>query len=138
MATGVSALVITGIVIVATNSIQNSSYSRDKTLASNFVTETMEWLRKERDQNPDVFEEKAEYSEELGIPFCLPDLDSWPDLVGSCMGGEKIGTTKFTREVSFPSCISCPDGVIQAIVTVFWEDSKGKHSVSSSTDLFIK
>lgn len=138
LATGVSALIITGIVAMAANSIQNASYSKDKTLASNYVTETMEWLRKERDQNYEVFKAKAMFSRSMDITYCLTSLDSWPASPGSCSVDKTIGTTKFSREITFPGCSPCPSNLIEASVTVSWKDAKGKHNVSSSTDLSIK
>lgn len=138
LATGISALIITGIVAMATNSIQNSAYARDKSLASNYVTETMEWLRKERDQNFSLFTQKAMFSRSVDVTYCLPSLDSWPASPGRCSEDKIIGGTKFTREVTFPACSPCPDNIVGAVVTVSWKDSRGLHNVASSTDLSIK
>lgn len=129
----ISALIVTAIVAVASNSIQNSSYSKDKTLASGYVQETMEWLRKERDQNSIVFLTKAL----PGTNYCLTSL-SWTSPVGICTSSQVIGTTKFMRSLQFLQCDTCPANVVEAKVAVSWRDSKGLHDVSSITDLSTK
>lgn len=131
VAIALSALIVTGIVAMGAVSIQNSSYSRDKTLASNYVQETMEWLRQERDQNTDVFMQKAV----TGSTYCLTTL-AWPSTAVKCTTDKVIPDTKFTREISFPECYGgCPSRVIEAKVVVSWRDSKGFHESSSFTDL---
>lgn len=133
VAVAISALIITTIVALAALSIQNSSYSRDKTLASGYVSETMEWLRRERDKDFKVFAEKAG----TALIYCMTNLgDVWPAPTANC--SNKIAGTKFTRELSFPVCDTCPPDVIEAMVTVSWIDSKGLHEVTSSTDLSVQ
>ena len=135
----VSALIVTAIVAMATNSIQNSSYSRDKTIASNYAQETMEWLRSERDQNTAIFNEKSGFSPLSDGHYCINNL-SWPTVPGKCQSDQVITGTKFIREVVFLACANdpCPNNIIQAQVTVFWQDSKGVHDVKSTTDIYIK
>ena len=130
VAISISALIITGIVAYTSNSIQNSSYSRDKTLASIYVQEANEWLRQERDQNSQVFSTKATPESR----YCLAGLD-W-NTVGFC-GDRVIPDTKFTRDLYFPTCDTCPSGSVEVEVTVSWEDSKGDHEVTSLTDLSL-
>ena len=138
VAIAISALIVTAVVALATNSIQNSSFSRDKTIATNYVQETMEWLKQERDQNSDIFNAKAEFSRSSDITYCLSDL-AWPTVPGSCTSDKVITGTKFTRELTFPACTDpCPVNIIEAQVTVYWTDSKGVHEVTSSTNLSLK
>lgn len=138
VALSVSALIITGIVILASNSIQNTSYSRDKTLASTYAQQATEWLRKERDQNYDIFESKALYDRTVDIYYCLDDL-SWPSSPGWCPEGSFVeGNSTFTRVIKFPSCNPCNSNLVEANVSVYWDDSKGNHNVTSSTQLSIR
>lgn len=138
VAVGISALIVTGIVVLSANSIQNSSFSRDKTLASLYVQQAMEWIRKERDQNSDVFRTKATYDQSNNITYCLNDL-SWPNTPGNCASESFVdGDTKFVRKVTFPACNPCPPNIIEVNVTVSWMDSKGNHDVSSSTNFSMK
>ncbi len=131
VAIALSALIVTGIVAMGANSIQNSSYSRDKTLASNYVQEALEWVRQERDQNMDVFLAKAV----PGTTYCLNSLE-WPKSAIKCSNGSVIADTKFSREIIFPSCDGvCPTRVVEIKVIVYWNDSKGYHESSSFTDL---
>ncbi len=127
VAIAMSALIITAIVAIVSNSIQGSSYSRDKTLAASHVEQAMEWLRQERDQNSKIF---AENAIDLSI-YCLNSLN-W-NKPTSC-GDERIENSKFTREVYFTGS----DDLRQAKVSVYWQDSKGEHEVSSSTDLVVR
>lgn len=131
VAVAISTLIVTAIVSLATNSIQNTSYSRDKTLASDYVEEAMEWLRQERDNNTQF---KAKATETAGKSYCLDDLSTWPAL-SDCTTDQFISGTKFKRTLAFPSYSG---GVVEATVTVSWEDSKGSHEVTSSTELSIK
>lgn len=140
VAVSISALMVTGIVILASNSIQNSSYSRDKTIASTYAQQATEWLRKERDQNYEVFASKALYERGLGgdIYYCLNDL-SWPNFSGWCSDGSFVeGSSTFTRVIKFPSCNPCDPDLVEAEVAVYWDDSKGNHNVISTTELSIR
>lgn len=128
----ISALIITAIVAIASNSIQNSSFSKDKALATSYVSEVTEWLRHERDTNLAVFTAKA-------IPatnYCMM-TPSWTSPVGVCTSSQVISGTKFMRNVSFPVCDTCPPNVIEYTVSVSWRDSKGLHEVAGTSDLSI-
>lgn len=131
VAIAMSALIITAIVAIASYSIQGSSYSRDKNLASGFVEEAMEWLRQERDQNPNVFAANSI----PGNVFCLDNLD-WS--TGTLCNGKLISDTNFERELFFSACSGCPSDVVEVKITVSWNDSKGLHEVSSLTNLAVK
>lgn len=133
VAVAISALIVTAVVAMATNSIQNSSYSKDKTLASGYIEETMEWLRQERDSNPEVFIEKVL----SGSFYCLPDL-SWPVTVSNCSDNDFISGTKFKRTLTVISCNECESEVRRVEVSVSWDDSKGEHTEISTTDLSVK
>ncbi len=130
VAIAISALIITAIVSLASNSIQNSSFSRDKTLAANYVQQTNEWLRQERDKSTTNFMAKA------AVPtWCFTTL-SW-SLPRACGATEYISGTKFIRQSSF--IISPVDGksLVQMDTVVSWRDAKGLHQVKGSTSLSI-
>lgn len=138
IAVGISALIITGIAAAALNSIQNSSYARDKNLATNYVQETMEWLRQVRDKETQAFAGKAI----IGGVYCLSSLPSsvtsWPSLKTSCSSAAPISNTIFVRKIEFIECTGCPPNVVRVKTTVTWKDSKGSHDVVSTTDLSVK
>ena len=108
-AVAIAALITTGIVVLSTDSVKNSSFSKDKTVASKLAQEANEWLRSQRDEN------WSNLSSRIGTN-CLGDL-SWSS---SCT----VVGTKFSREVILNS-ISQTE--IEAVVVVSWEsgDSGG-------------
>ncbi len=76
------AIIIVALVILASNAIRNSTYSKNKTLATRYSQEAMEWLRGERDASWDNFSDKA-----LAFSYyCLQTL-TWAS--GQC------GTTQY-------------------------------------------
>lgn len=133
----ISALIVTAIVALAVNSIQNSSFSRDKTIATSYIQETMEWLKMERDQDLAVFRAKATFMPDSDVKYCLSSL-SWPSNPSTCSQSQMITNTKFFREVIFPACNgTCDPNVTEIMVNVYWQDSKGLRQVSSSTKLSL-
>lgn len=130
VAIAISALIITAIVSLASNSIQNSSFSRDKTLAANYVQQTNEWLRQERDKNTSDFMAK------VAIPtWCFTTL-SW-SLPRACGATEYISGTKFVRQSSFTVLLVNGKNLVQIDTIVSWQDAKGLHQVKGSTNLSI-
>lgn len=131
----IMAMVIIGVVILATNSIANSSFSRNKTLAGRYTQEAIEWLRSQRDADINMFISKIS-----PIPYCLNTL-TWN--MNTCGTDEFVvdvatGNTIFKREVIlstsqmglFPNL----KNVIEVNVKVFWDDSKGYHEARSATN----
>lgn len=126
MALAVVTLITVGIVILATNSIKNSTFSRNKTLSAKYAQEAIEWMRAERDK--DI----SEFLNNVVIPvYCLDSL-SWSN-VDVCSSGEVISNTNLTREASFTTSLISGKNIIEAQVTVFWNDSQGYHEVRSTT-----
>lgn len=126
LALSIMALIILGVVILATVSIKNSDFSRDKTLAARYSQEALEWLRGERDENWEVFFAKGSTG---GSEWCLNVL-SWPATQGDC------STTLaglFERKAFLTQRIISGQDEIEAKVTVSWTDSGGFHEVSSVT-----
>lgn len=125
VALGVVTLITVGIIILATNSIRNSTFSKNKTLSSRYAQEAIEWMRAERDKDSSGF---------LGnviVPrYCLDDLH-WTN-VGVCVD-EYIAGTNLTREVLFTTSLLSGKNITEVQVVVFWSDSQGYHEVRSTT-----
>lgn len=126
-------LITVGVVVVSTNSVSNSSFSRNGTLAGRYAQEGIEWLRDEENLNTTLFKTRIAQS-----VYCLNNL-SWTN-TGICANGEEIVGSNgvFKREVTLTSSqIGCPGScknIIQADVKVYWTDSKGVHEVKSVTN----
>lgn len=127
VAIAISALIITTLVSLVSNSIQNANFSKNKTLAANYTQEATEWLRGQRDTDITTFMTKA-----LIPRWCLKDL-SW-STPGACGESSQIVNTPFTREVVFVIDTSSGKNIIEADVSVFWTDSQGSHTVKSATN----
>lgn len=127
VALAIVTLVLIAMVALTAFSIRNTTFSKNKTLATRLAQETIEWLRGERDQDWQQFKEKA------AVPFwCLKGL-TWeaPETVaGQCREGDFIPDSIFTREVHFTDV---SDDSIEARVILYWTDGGGYHEVASST-----
>lgn len=117
-------LIIVALVALTSTSIRNANFSRNKSLATRFTQEAIEWLRGERDGDWDAFATRAL------TPWCLKSLD-WNDAkVGGCGSTDLISGTIFSREVTF----SIIDAVnIDTEVKVYWQDAQGLHEVKTVT-----
>lgn len=132
VAIAVSALIVVTLVSVTSNSIQNSSFSKNKSLAATYAEQVSEWIRSQRDTNIDFLVAEAT----SGGTFCLPDL-SWPDSASDVSSCTAISNTPFTRSVSL-SVYSDPGSgknIISSDVLVTWQDSQGMHEVADDTIL---
>jgi Tfp pilus assembly protein PilV len=127
MALAIVTIIAVGIVSLSANSIRNANYSRDKTLATRYSEETIEWLREERDTDFTIFISR------IGT-WCLPSLDWSSSSVGTCSSGEEITNTVFKREVTLLSSLISGKTVIEATVKVYWEDSRAVHEVKTITN----
>lgn len=126
-AIGMSALIIITIVVLAGNSVSNSTFSKNKTLAGRFVQEATELLRGERDTNWDNF-----YSDAATPKWCLPSSNWSSALPRACNATDTItSNSNFKREVEFNRVDS---GNVEAKIRVFWQDGRGLHEVSSVTN----
>lgn len=119
-------LIIVAVVILSTISISNSIFSKNKTLASKYTQEAVEWLRSEKESDIDLF-----FANSAGT-YCLDQLSF--SNTGTCGQLEIIPSTVFTREMLFDKNAS----LVNVVVTTSWTDSKGIHEVSSSTDFIDK
>lgn len=131
VALAISTVIITALVALATSSIRNATFSKNKTIASRYAQEATEWLRSERDKDPQAFQTKA-----LTAAWCMQAL-SW-DMSGHCNAGDEIFQTSFKREVAFTIdqvlVGSSNKTLIRTDVSVIWADAQGSHEVRNSTD----
>lgn len=132
VAVGVVALIVMSVVSLVSNSIQNSSFSKNQSLAARYAEEGTEWLRQQRDTDIDNFFKKVQTAP---FTWCL-NQEPLTDLAStshSACGSTVINQTPFIREVKFT--ITTPSGKTIAIadVKVSWQDAKGTHSVLNST-----
>ena len=120
-------VVIVALIILASNAIRNTTFSKNKTLATRYSQEAMEWLRGERDADWDVFSVRA-----LIPTYCLPSLSWTAASVGTCSDNDVLPGTTLKREITFTSVSS---DNIEISVIVYWTDAQGLHEVRSITNL---
>ena len=127
LALAVVTLITVAIVILSADSVRNSTFSKNKTLSSRYTQEAIEWLRNERDSDSSVF------LTHVAVPtYCLDSL-SWSN-IGSCLSGEKVSGTTLTRQANFSSSVISGKNIVEAVVTVSWNDAQGYHEVRSTTN----
>lgn len=131
VAIAISALVIIAIVSLASNSIRNAAFSRNKNQAASLAQQLTEWLRIQRDTNIDTFITNVTPSPKT---YCFSDL-TWSRARLCGASDFVIGTSLFARQGVFTLTTS-PQGktVIEADITVSWTDSQGYHEVRSATN----
>lgn len=126
-AIGISALVIITVVVLAANSVANSTFSKNKALAGRFVQEATELLRGERDADWDNF-----YSDAATGTWCLPSSEWSSALPRSCGDNDTLSANPiFKREIEF---VRVDSGNVKTTIRVFWQDGRGLHEVSSVTN----
>lgn len=122
-------MIIVAVVILSTNAISNSLFSRNKTGAARYSQEAIEWLRNQRETNSDTFTTAAATS-----LYCLnsnpPDFSN----PGTCSSAELIANTVFKRELTFEGSVVSGKNIINATVVTSWTDSKGYHEARAVTD----
>lgn len=123
------ALITSAMVLLATFSIKNASYSRDKTLATRYTQETVEWLRGQRDENWTAFYSKIPLSPVQ--KYCLTSPE-WSSLkMTSCGDSDFITGTQFKRELEFPVRTLTS---VSVKITIYWMDNQTFHESSIYTD----
>ncbi|MFZ5932782.1 MAG: PulJ/GspJ family protein [Patescibacteria group bacterium] len=129
LALAISTLIIVAIVVLTSNAIRNTTFSKNKTLATRYSQEATEWLRGERDTDFTAFESRA------ATPlYCFPALSWASATVGACGSGQEITDTIFKREISFSGSVVNGKTLVEAGVKVYWTDSQGLHEVRSVTN----
>lgn len=131
VALGVSTIVMVSLVSLTSVSLKNASFSKNKTEASRYAQEAVEWLRQQRDGDPDGFATNVQTP-----TWCINEL-SWVQ-IGACTSGQVIVDTIFTRQVSFSNSVVVVSGqnknLTSVDVEVSWVDATGTHIVKNSTD----
>jgi len=131
-------LIITAVVGLATVSIRNSVYAKNKTLATKYAQEAVEWCRLVRDKSNKLWA----HGGRSGEPkiYCLQELtnvDAWnpgrPKPCGEQASPYITGTT-FIRELSLLRIEEDSHKLINVKVTVQWNDAQGNHEVRVVTD----
>ncbi len=126
LALAVSALALVAMTQVATKSLSNSGYSRNRSEANKYAVEAIEWIRAQRSSHTWSIFSALSGSKCLNQEPLTTDIVSQP--LGNCTGAT-IASTIFTRYVTF----SNPG---QADVTVSWNE-KGR-TVSSVQSIIFK
>ena len=129
LALAITTLITVALVALTATSIRNTTFSKNKTLASRYSQEATEWLRGERDADFSAFETRA-----LTPLYCFPSLSWSAASIGACSSGQEIANTPFRREISFSSSLVNGKTLIQASVRVYWSDAQGLHEVRSVTN----
>ena len=119
----ISIIIIT-LISLASNSIRNTTFSKNKTLSSRLAQEAVEWIRGERDASWTEFFDKVPSSN-----YCLQNLE-WTN-TGICSGEEFVQGTILTRNLTLTSV---PPSQVRTEVEVSWEDSQGQHTTRVVTD----
>lgn len=122
VAIGMMTAILAGIVSLAAMAIRNSSFAKNKTLASRYVQEAVEWLRTQRDNDFAVFQGHVQ-----ALPWCLIDL-SWSKASACDPDSDYLAGTRLLREVRLEGA-----DPISATVRVYWADSQGSHEVQLVT-----
>lgn len=122
-------LITVGVVVVSTNSVSNSTFSRNSTLAGRYAQEAIEWLRDEKTKDFTVF--KAKIPQQT---YCLDNLN-WTN-INTCNISEYVtgSSNVFKRELKLTSSLINGKNLIEAEIKVYWNDSKGIHEVKSITN----
>lgn len=120
-------MIIVAVVILSTKSISNSLFSRSKTQGSRYSQEAVEWLRRERENNPANFGVVTNTA-----TYCLTALNF--SNTGNCGANEVITNTIFRRQVNFATNIVTSKTIITATIITSWQDPKGYHEVRSVTN----
>lgn len=122
----VIAITLTAVVSLVTNSISNTTFSRDRTLASKYTQEAVEWLREQRDADWGAFRNRASAG---GSTYCLHNLN-WNS--GSCSDTQYIVDTNLRRQITLLLSSSDPN-TVEARVVTSWVDQSGTHESRITT-----
>lgn len=126
------ALITSAMVLLATFSIKNASYSKERSLATHYSQETIEWLRGQRDEDwTAFFNHVPPIITQDSKKNCLPAL-SWPSIWTTCVGeNDLIEGTPFNREIQIPEKSA---NLVSVKIIISWTNGQGLHEVSTYTD----
>ena len=127
---GLIGTVLVALVGIVTVSVRNSNFTRDEAGATRYAQEAMEWVRQERDKNWTNFYAKVGYMYCINTPTPV-----WPSSAGACLVGSRFGSASYWREVTLTNVGLSGDPRNKVDVAVYWQDSKGIHSSTTTTTL---
>lgn len=137
IALGIGVVIVTAIVQLVTVSVRNASFAKDKTEATRYAQQALEWFRSQKEQDWASF-----YSQRSGSPayWCLPAL-SWdaPSVRAQCTS-QTITNTNFKRQAELTQSLIDADGngtldtnIVVAAVTVSWDEGGKTHTSRATT-----
>lgn len=132
VAVSVIVMVLVALVSAITFALSNAQFARNKTQATKYAQEAIEWLRNQRDSNWALFYSQARSSP--GAIYCLNTLDSWPSM-GNCTGVIDDQFDLFSREATLTYTPSAPSDSITIHIRVFWREGSGQKEVVMDTFL---
>lgn len=139
VAIGLIVLVMTTLVGGVTLAVRNNRFAKDRALSKEYVRQTQEWLRSQRDQvGWDTFASILR-SDGTTFSYCLPTLPQTPQelqtVVPTTGGCGVISGTQFVRTVALV-LTGNPVTQVDATVTVAWQDGGKNFSSSSRLTLY--
>ena len=129
MAVFITAITLVAIVNLVSNSVSNSTFSRDRSEAVRYTNEIAEWLRSERDEDWIAFTARGAVG--AGRIYCLTS-STWPTSSGACNSTSVIPNTKFTRQATLIYDASSDPNTVEAQIVTTWSDSGGTHESRTS------
>ncbi|MEK7166141.1 MAG: hypothetical protein AAB874_05030 [Patescibacteria group bacterium] len=125
---GVISSVLGGLMSAITFSTSNTQFARNKTLATKYSQEAVEWLRVQRDANWYTFNSRASSG---GSVYCFNTL-TWNS--GSCISTETINDDYdiFRREVTLSNPTT---GRVNVAIRVYWQQGARTSDVQVNTYL---
>lgn len=129
VAMAVALLIISGLVSAVIVAVKNSQFARNQSLATQYASEGIEWIRSQRDNNWTNFYLKAGPVNDP-YKYCLNNIIlSWPPNTPCGSSDYSLGNNvkqNFKRQAN----ISIVDATkILVIMTVSWSDPSGIHKV---------
>lgn len=125
VALGIATVVIVALVGASVGSLSNANFAKTQGEATRVSREAMEWLRGQRDQDWNSFASRS------GNTWCLQTL-GFPLRAGACSASQVIPGTILIREATLTSTA---DNTLEALVLVYWADSRGRHEVRLNSRL---
>ncbi|HLE48584.1 MAG TPA: hypothetical protein VI819_00920 [Patescibacteria group bacterium] len=131
IAIAIAAIVMTVIVSLSADSLSNSIYSKNKTLANRYTSETIEWLRWQRESMG-----WQSFSTQItaSANWCFATLALSASYRHTCVitnAADAISGTSYFRNVS----VSNTGGRLDVTINVSWRESDGWHETETSTSL---
>lgn len=122
-AIGIAAVILIALVALATVSVRNTTFSKNKAIATELSEEALEWLRSEKVADWGAFAARDG-------TWCLPDLNWGTAGFGGCSSTDYVNGTRIVREIIIN--VESADTILMTI-ELSWQDSQGSHEVNSET-----